>query len=179
MPLTAQIQLRPAAPRDALCLGALATQVFLDTYATTGINSDLANEARQHYSEEAYAKRLAAHEVEVTVAEIGGNLAGFIDVQCPSICPIPTVVGPEVLRLYVQAPFQRQGLGKELLRFAERQSHVQGSQVIWLTAWVGNARAVAFYPLAGYRNVGSTQYVINGRAFENYVFAKQLPDSGA
>ncbi len=50
---------------------------------------------------------------------------------------------------------------------------------MWLTAWVGNLRAVAFYPLAGYRKVGTTQYVINGKPYENHVFAKQFPTSGA
>jgi len=56
MSSSAQFEFRPAMPCDALCLSALATQVFFDTYATAGINSDLANEAKEHYSEEAYAK---------------------------------------------------------------------------------------------------------------------------
>jgi ribosomal protein S18 acetylase RimI-like enzyme len=179
MSLPVQFELRRAVPSDALCLGALAMQVFFDTYATSGINSDLANEAREHCSEEAYARRLASPGIEITLAEIGGNLAGFIDVQSSSACPVQAVVGPEVFRLYVQAPFQNRGLGKGLLRCAELQSQAQGARAIWLTAWVGNASAVAFYPLAGYEKVGTMQYAINGKNYENYVFAKQLPQSVA
>ena len=40
------IQLRPATADDALCLGVLATQVFLDTYATGGIRPQIAE--REH-----------------------------------------------------------------------------------------------------------------------------------
>ena len=36
---------RPATPADALCLGVLSTQVFLDTYATQGVSPSLAREA--------------------------------------------------------------------------------------------------------------------------------------
>jgi len=179
MSLAAQFELRHADPRDALCLGALATQVFLDTYATSGVNSDLANEALEHYSEGAYANRLAAPEVEIGVAEVGGNLAAFIDMQMNANCPVPDVVGPEILRLYVQAPFQGQGVGRALLQYAEQLAQARGYRAIWLAAWVGNARAVAFYPAAGYGKVGITQYVINGKNYENHVFAKQLRDRGA
>lgn len=179
MSTCAQLEIRSARPTDALCLGALATQVFFDTYATSGINSDLANEAKQQYSENVFAERIALPHVELAVAEIAGNLIGFIDVQSHSIGPNSSFAGPEVLRLYVQAPFQGQGIGQALLRHAERRAQVQGAEAIWLTAWVGNTRAVAFYPRAGYEKVGTMAYIINGKPYENHVFAKRLPSSGA
>ncbi|HOZ25184.1 MAG TPA: hypothetical protein PLI83_10420, partial [Thermomonas sp.] len=43
MPATTPL-LRPATPDDALCLGVLGLQVFLDTYATGGIRPTLARE---------------------------------------------------------------------------------------------------------------------------------------
>ena len=55
----ATVATRSGTPEDALCLGVLATQVFLDTYATNGIRSDLAREALSVYSQETFAARLA------------------------------------------------------------------------------------------------------------------------
>jgi hypothetical protein len=46
---------RPAALPDALCLSTLATQVFLDTYATQGIRPAIAREVHHHLSEETEA----------------------------------------------------------------------------------------------------------------------------
>jgi ribosomal protein S18 acetylase RimI-like enzyme len=179
MSLPAQLEIRSARSSDALCLGALATQVFFDTYATIGINRDLANEAREHYSEEVFARRLASSEVEIAVAESGNNLVGFIDIQRNSVCPVSSFTGPEILRLYIQSPFQSRGLGHALLRHAEARAQAQGQKTIWLTAWVGNSRAVGFYPQAGYERVGTMEYIISGKAYENHVFAKRLRNSGA
>ncbi len=174
MPLPATITFRPGTQSDALCLSALATQVFLDTYATSGINADLANEASQLYSLSAFESRLRNRDSEITIAEAGGYLVGFLDLELDSTCPVAEVLGPEVLRVYVQAPFQRKGLGKALLQGAEARAQVLGAQFLWLTAWVGNAGALAFYPTVDYKDVGNMQYVINGKSYENRVFAKAL-----
>jgi GNAT superfamily N-acetyltransferase len=178
MVTSAQFEFRRGVSTDALCLSALATQVFFDTYAIQGINADLVNEAGEHYSQEALAGRLSSPGVDITLVEYGGNIVGFIDVQISSLCPVPSVVGPEVLRLYIQLPFQNKGLGKQLLLRAERTAYEQGARALWLTAWVGNVRAMAFYPLAGYEKFGTTQYLINGNEYENCVFAKWLPQNG-
>jgi ribosomal protein S18 acetylase RimI-like enzyme len=168
------IGIRPAAQGDAICLGVLATQVFLDTYATNGINSDLAIESLQNYSPAVFEARLRNPQIEVTVAEHDGNLVGFVDVEIDSTCPVTEFSGPEVLRLYVQVPFQRHGVGQALLKRAEARAESIGAQSIWLTAWVGNAGALAFYPRVGYKDVGITQYAINGKNYENRVFVKTL-----
>ena len=178
MPLPAEFHIRLAVPADALCLGALATQVFFDTYATGGINAALAIEASEHHSAEVFASRLASQDVDILVAEVGGNMVGFADLQYNSNCPVPSITGPEVLRLYVQGPFQNQGLGRALLASAESRALAKGAHVVWLTAWVGNTRATAFYPRAGYEQAGTTAYFISGKAYENHVFAKRLSASG-
>jgi ribosomal protein S18 acetylase RimI-like enzyme len=177
--MTHAIVYRPATLEDALTLSVLATQVFLDTYATSGINIDLAKEVTTVYSTRAFQQRLQAPSVEITVAAAGENLVAFLDLDSTSKCPVLSVHGLEVLRLYVQAPFQRSGVGKALMSIAERKAFEQHVGNVWLTAWSGNARALAFYPALGYRDVGSTQYIIEGKAYENRVFAKRTAESAA
>jgi len=165
---------RPATPGDALCLSVLATQVFLDTYATSGINTDLAREASRVYSLAAFERRLRDPNVEITVAQHGEWLVGFMDLAFDTVCPVPAINGIEVLRLYVQAPFQGCGIGRRLMAMAERKAQERVAAHVWLTAWVGNARALKVYPALGYRDVGATQYVIERKAYENRVFAKSM-----
>lgn len=165
---------RRGRPADALILSVLATQVFLDTYATRGIDADLAAEVTRACGLSAFGARLADPQVEITLAQAGGGAVGFLDLSLRSPCPVEGVVGAEVLRLYVQAPFQRQGVGRALLARAEAQARALGAPSIWLTAWVGNARALLFYASVGYEDVGVTPYLIEGRAYENRVFAKSL-----
>ena len=47
--------------------------------------------------------------------------------------------------------------------------------MLWLTCWVHNTRALAFYARQGYAELGSTDYVFEGEHHENRVFAKTLP----
>ncbi|MFZ6711429.1 hypothetical protein [Undibacterium sp. TC9W] len=56
--MTPTVYIRPATQDDALCLSVLATQVFLDTYATTGIRPAIAREVLQSFSIAAIASLL-------------------------------------------------------------------------------------------------------------------------
>jgi GNAT superfamily N-acetyltransferase len=174
MPRITGLVYRRGVPGDELCVSVLAMQVFLDTYATHGIRPDLAREALSVYGLDGFALRLRDPDVHIIVTETNGCVIAFIDLSLRSACPAPGIEGLEVLRLYVQAPFQRQGIGRALLKFAEQHARERGDRHVWLTAWVGNTGAIAFYPAAGYADVGATQYVIEGEAYENRVFAKRL-----
>ena len=168
------VSYRRAAAEDALCLSVLATQVFLDTYATEGIHPDLAREVTSVLSVDAFQARLRRETVELVVAEQGGCSIGLMDLDFASTCPSPGIDGLEVYRLYVQQPFQRQRVGRALMGLAEQRARSGGRQHVWLAAWVGNQRARAFYEALGYDDIGSTSYIIEGRAYENRVLAKQL-----
>lgn len=61
--MLANFTYRPAVPSDALTLSALATQVFFDTYATDGIDADLATEALNVYSRSIFEARLVDPEL--------------------------------------------------------------------------------------------------------------------
>jgi ribosomal protein S18 acetylase RimI-like enzyme len=168
---------RQASSEDALCLSVLASQVFLDTYATNGVNLDLAKEVSSVLSKESFLNRLERDTVELFVATHAGYMVGFLDLDLVSRCPDAAVSGVEILRLYVQQPFQRRTVGRTLMTLAEERVRSAGHKAIWLTAWVGNLRARDFYRTLGYKDVGVTQYVIEGQEYENRILVKELPAS--
>lgn len=166
------ILLRPGAPRDAVAVAALAVQVFLDTYATDGVRPDLAREAFHELSPGVFSERLADPHRRFILAEVGAGLVGFAEVTTISkTAPGDAVTGAELVRLYVQPAFQRAGLGSRLLRASEGIAREAGLGALWLTAWVGNDRARAFYSKHGYADVGETSHVIDGQAYGNRIFA--------
>lgn len=162
---------RPGRADDALCIGVLATHVFLDTYATQGMRADLAREALAVYSPDAFAARLAQPDLRFVVAEREQHLVAFLEVAAGDARPATEV---EVVRLYVHPRFQRQGIGRELLSQAERIAAAQAAAAVWLTAWSGNTRARAFYRALGYEDVGEASHVIEGQRYENRVLRKPL-----
>jgi GNAT superfamily N-acetyltransferase len=174
--MTDDLRYRPATAADALCLGVLATQVFLDTYAPAGIRPALAREVLASCSVEAYAALLADPGVRIAVAECAGHLAGFAQLRLDAPHPgLPGLRAAELDRLYVQEPFTGRGVGRRLLQEAERTAAASGAQAVWLTAYVGNARALAFYPRQGYADAGATVFEFEGESHGNRIFVKPLP----
>lgn len=165
---------RRATTTDALPLSTLATQVFLDTYATQGINDALAREVATVYSAEVFERRLRDADVELLLVTSGGYTVGFVDIAFATRCPVPGVRGAEVFRLYVQRPFLRRGLGRKLMAKAEASARGRGLDTLWLTAWAGNHGALALYQSLGFRDIGTTEYVIDGVGHENRVLCKLL-----
>jgi len=173
MPDQSAAEFRVAKPADALCVGVLATHVFLNTYATDGLRPDLAREALANYSPTVFEARIRDSSNHFLLAERAGHLVAFSECSLSSKPPIPSLsAGVELVRLYVQRHSQRVGIGAALLAKAEAHAKVSGAPSMWLTAWLGNTNARAFYLAQGYKDVGTTSHLFEGRAYENRIYSK-------
>jgi GNAT superfamily N-acetyltransferase len=175
MTRAADALLRVADATDALCIGVLATQVFLDTYAPDGIRPKLAHEVLDHFSTAAIAALLRDPATTIVVAETSGHMVGFVQLtRGATHALLRSGSAVELDRLYVLARFNGQGTGTLLLRHAEMLAAGHGASTLWLTAWVGNHHALAFYARRGYHDVGATMYRFQDEQFENRVLARAL-----
>ena len=169
------MRIRPATPDDALCVGVLGTQVFLDTYATDGIRPGIAREVLSAFSTAACAALLAEPDTRSLLAEYENHLIGFAQIALWAGHDLaPVGIQAELFRLYVQEPFTAQGVGGALLQSAEALLREHGASVVWLKSWVHNVRARAFYAKRGYTDCGRTLYTFEGEAHENRLLAKAL-----
>lgn len=174
------VSYRRATPADAEALAVLGAQVFLDTYAPEGIRPTVAREVLATFSPAACAAWLSDPRAVVEVAERAGHVVGFAHLvlgACHALAPPGEPA--ELLRLYVQRPFAGRGIGTSLLRRAERAAAEAGAAVLWLTAWVHNAPALAFYAARGYADCGATPYRFEDEVHENRVVARRLPPHNA
>ncbi|WP_297836855.1 GNAT family N-acetyltransferase [Pseudomonas sp.] len=173
--MSSDVSFRLATEEDALCIGALGTQVWLDTYATGGIRPSLAREVIKHFSLDGVASTLAKPDTALLLAERQDHLVAFAQLRYDaehSVLPDRSAV--ELERLYVQEAFTGRGIGKRLLLEVETLVGPHGANTIWLNAWVGNRRALGFYTAQGYEDIGSDWYSFDGESHENRVFAKRL-----
>lgn len=174
-----ETRLRDTTPDDLPVLGALATQVFFDTYATDGLRPALVREAAEAFDTAALGALLARPEGGLVVAERQGHLLGFVQFARHPLGAALDVVATadgraalEIERLYVLPRFQGQGLGRALMAHAAGQARAAQCPLLWLTAWVGNLRARAWYAHHGWRDIGATDHVFEGQRFENRVLVK-------
>ena len=169
------ITVRLARESDLRCLAVLATQVFLDTYATTGIRASIADEVLRSFSVPAFEALLAHDETVIALAEIEGHLVGFSQVTVGRGQELVRASTPaELDRLYVQEPFTYMGIGSRLLASAEEDARTLGATAMWLTPWVHNARARQFYRKHGYVDIGATFFRLDDERHENRVIVKQF-----
>ncbi|WP_095079259.1 N-acetyltransferase [Pseudomonas sp. Irchel s3h17] len=173
--MPSSLHYRLGEPCDALCISGLATQVFLDTYATDGMRADLAEEALTVYAPTQFDTRLKHPDTRFILVERDVHLLGFAEIVAHAEGPMPHLsAGAELVRLYVQRHCHRQGLGRTLLEKSEALMREADLPCLWLKAWAGNLRARDFYHAQGYEDIGGTHYEFGGNAYENRVFSKQL-----
>jgi diamine N-acetyltransferase len=169
------VSLRAASTADASCLAVLATQVWLDTYATDGIRETIAAEVLQSFSPQTIGALIAEPAVTFVLAENNAHLIGFAQWTAGARHALVNGVNPaELDRLYVQERFAGRGIGTLLLEASERAARSQGVDALWLQAWVHNDRALRFYAKHTYVDLGSTDFRMGVEVHENRVLAKQL-----
>jgi GNAT superfamily N-acetyltransferase len=94
-----------------------------------------------------WREEVAGRVADTWVAEIGGNVGGFV-----------TVVGDEVEDLYVTAGARGTGVAATLLRHGEDLVRDAGFSSAWLAVVAGNGRARRFYERHGWRDEGPFQH---------------------
>ncbi len=170
-----ELKIRVGEPADAVCIGALSSQVFLDTYATDGIREDLAFEAQEAGDVSVIQASIESETSHFTLAEHDGHLNGFA--ECRNTAPpstLPITEGIELCRLYVHRHAQRTGVGSALIKSIESYAETRGVKQIWLTVWDGNNKAKLFYASHHYVDVGGTEYEFRGNRYENRVYRKTI-----
>ena len=170
------LEFRLATSFDALTLGALATQVWLDTYAVAGVRPAMAEEVRRCFSASAMQATLARADTRIILAEMGGHVVGFAQLryETPQALLVNARKPAELERLYVQRPFLGQRVGALLLHEIEELAAQGGADELWCSVWIHNVRALRFYARRGYARLGSTWYELDRERHENHVFTKRL-----
>jgi diamine N-acetyltransferase len=112
-------RIRGGCPDDADRLAVLAVQVWLHTYATDGINGEIAQYVLSELTPVKYSQWLSEPSTHFFVAEQDESLVGFAVLKVGVPCPNGASSTTELQTLYVQEHYIGHGIGKSLLQIAE------------------------------------------------------------
>jgi ribosomal protein S18 acetylase RimI-like enzyme len=87
------------------------------------------------------------------VAEVEGQLAGFVTVLVRDASPIPVLVPRRLAivdNLAVRRDLRRHGIGRALMHKAQRWASARGATAVELNVYEFNEAAIAFYEALGY-----------------------------
>ena len=167
------IAYRDGTPADAKAIDALFRQSFSDTFAHLYDPEDLAaffagfDEAswRDELEDPAFAFRLAEHD---------GKLAGYAKVAPVSLPAETDRPAAELRQLYLLQDWHGQGIAQALMDWVLAEARGRGAEELYLSVFINNHRAKAFYARYGFEAVGRYDFMVGKQADHDIILRVRL-----
>ena len=168
-------QIGPATAGDAEALAQFGARTFCEAFGADNTAEDMRLHLASAWSPELQRAEILDPQVDTLLARAEGVLAGFAQLR-PGNAPacIATMRPVELLRFYVDKPWQGQGLAGELMQAVLRRAGEHGARELWLGVWERNPRAQAFYRKHGFRQVGTQIFVVGTDPQTDHVMLREL-----
>jgi diamine N-acetyltransferase len=157
---------RTADAGDAEALAYLGAATFMTTFAFDHPGQPMMEHLRQEHSAEYYASALGETPL--------GAPVGYAMVTPPSHPALQQAGDIELKRIYLLAPWQGNGNGKDLLERVFAVAEKRKAQRLLLSVYEKNVRAIGFYERAGFAAIGETVFMVGPVPFRDLVYARNM-----
>jgi GNAT superfamily N-acetyltransferase len=96
----------------------------------------------------------------VRVVEQDGGIVGYAKIGPPSLPVVPLGASVELRQLYLLPAAQGTGAGAALMAWTIAEARRRGAGELFLSVYVDNARAKAFYARHGFERVGRYTFMV-------------------
>lgn len=171
-----EFRIRTATAQDAEALSHIGAATFLETYTEIIDGPDMLAHCTRQHSSAVYGKYLADPACSVWIAEYAatGAPVGYA-VNCPPDLPVAIQPGDvELKRIYCFSRFHGAGIGAALMQAAIEDARTRGAPRLLLGTYQDNHRAVAFYKRHGFELIGTRQFQVGTKLFDDIVMGKVL-----
>jgi diamine N-acetyltransferase len=169
------VALRLATEADADAVSAFARSAFDDWYAPLNDPEDMRLHLEDTFSIEKQAAEIARADHWYLLAEEAGRIVGYSLVAEQSPEASVTAVRPaQIKRFYLDRAFHGSGLATRLMEATLERVASRGADVVWLTAWTENPRAVRFYEKSGFTRTGEAVFLLGRSPQIDHVLARGL-----
>lgn len=164
--------IREAGPEDASALALIGAATFLETFAGILDGDAIVGHCAAQHSDAAYRAHLAdGARAWIAEAQPSGAPVGFVLVGKPDLA----AAGEgdiELKRIYSLSRFHGSGLGAALMQQA--LGAACGHRRLLLGVYARNERALAFYRKQGFADLGTRQFNVGGKLYDDLVLARPL-----
>lgn len=164
---------RDATIADLPAIDGVFRRSFCDTFAHLYQPQDL-SEFLAQFSLEAWRGEFTDPRYRFRVAEIDGEVVGFVKLG-PSSLPVEDAARAiEYRQIYVLKDHHSRGIASALTDWAIEEARRCGAHDLYLTVYVDNHRARRFYDRYGFEPVGRFQFMVGSHADEDIIMRKRL-----
>jgi len=162
--------IREAGEADAAALALIGAATFLETFAGILDGQAIVGHCAAQHQEAAYRAYLASGaRAWLAEAQPGGAPSGFALIGRPDLAAAEAG-DIELKRIYSLSRFHGSGLGAALMRCA--LDAAAGHRRLLLGVYARNERALAFYRKQGFVDVGTRQFNVGGKLYDDRVLAR-------
>lgn len=153
--------IRAVLPYEVQQLQQLSITTFTDAFAAQNKEEDMAQYLNIAFAIDRLTEELNDKECEFYFIEKEENKAGYIKLNKKCKCAIEThQPAVELERIYILHPYQKNGLGQQLLNFALQWGRKRSAHTLCLGVWEHNVRAISFYERNGFSRYGSHIFML-------------------
>jgi GNAT superfamily N-acetyltransferase len=159
--LDSQPQILRATLADAQALSLLSTAVFPLGCPANTPPEDLADYIRREHTADRYRAMLQDDRLAVLIAKVDDNFAGLaLLAQAAALSEMNSPCGLELRRFYIDSAYHGRGVADVLMKQVLAVAAERGEPSLWLSAFSGNGRALAFYKRWGFRIAGVHDFIV-------------------
>lgn len=170
-------RIRRCTADDVETVASLGARLFVQAYGPTHPEPDRSRYLASAYSLETIAAAIDGDRSSVFIAEDGGGMPiGYAHIWETDEFPAG-VEGSrafEIVRFYVDAAVQGQGVGAALMNTCWDVAKRAGADVIWLQTWSEAPWAIGFYRRMGFSIVGKKAFHFGARVDADHVMSRAL-----
>lgn len=159
---------RDARIEDATALRELFAESFVQTFGHLYRPADL-EEFLDSNSDAKWQENLRDPEVAIHLAEMDGDLVGFVELTPKKLPHETSAPALELRRLYLSSRAHGRGIADELMKWALREAARRGAHELLLSVYVDNHRARRFYERYGFETVGKFDFMVGSHADEDLI----------
>lgn len=170
-----RISIHVATVHDAPLLAELGARTFRDTFAEENAETDMSEYLSAAFSHEVQTRELADPTSDFLIARVDGHVAGYARIRTGDAPACVSGARPmEIVRIYSDTPWIGKGVGPALMEACLAEAAARECDVVWLSVWEKNPRAIAFYSKWLFAPVGSQDFALGSDLQHDVVMARSV-----
>lgn len=146
-----QIKINKASLEDFKIIQEIGRQTFLESFASSTTEADMAEYLEESFNEKKISSELANPGSMFFIALDNENLVGYLKVNTGKTQKeLQDDTALEIERIYVKSSHHGKMVGQLLYSKALEIAMLQNKAYLWLGVWEENSRAIRFYEKNGF-----------------------------
>lgn len=155
------LRIKPVDSDQLPILRELSISTFMHSFAHFNSEANMTHYMSRAFSEDKLLKELLHPNSAFYLAQVESRFGGYMKLNTGSAqSDLSDQNALEVERIYIDAEFQGNGLGSQLMQFAIDSATESEKDFIWLGVWEHNAKAISFYKKLGFYQFDSHPFML-------------------